>query len=189
MNILKTDIPDLVILEPRVFGDQRGYFMESFKQPWWEEHFPDIKFIQDNESKSYRGVLRGLHFQRPPYEQTKLVRVIQGEVLDVAVDLRKDSPTYGKYESILLSDTNKKQLLIPQGFAHGFVVMTNAAIFSYKVDNPYAPDHEGGIQWDDPALNIDWKLPKEEILLSEKDRELPSFEEFSSPFQILKTNA
>lgn len=182
MTITETYIKDLLILEPKVFGDQRGYFMEAYKEDWWKEHFPHIHFVQDNESKSQRGVLRGLHFQLPPYAQTKLVRVIDGEVLDVAVDLRKDSPTYGKYESILLSSENKKQFLVPRGFAHGFVVLSETAVFSYKVDNIYAPDHDSGINWNDPDLNIDWNIDEKEVLLSEKDSKLQIFKDFESPF-------
>ncbi|GAA4826754.1 dTDP-4-dehydrorhamnose 3,5-epimerase [Algivirga pacifica] len=177
MNIIKTSIPDLVIIEPKAFEDDRGYFMEAYKESWFQENFPHIKFVQDNESKSERGVLRGLHFQKPPYAQTKLVRVIQGEVLDVAVDLRKDSPTYGQHESIILSAENKKQFLVPKGFAHGFIVLSETAIFSYKVDNPYAPEHDAGVLWNDPAFNIDWKLDESEILLSKKDAIQPLLSE------------
>ncbi|MBD0404480.1 dTDP-4-dehydrorhamnose 3,5-epimerase [Flammeovirga sp. EKP202] len=175
MKITETKIKDLVIIEPKVFEDDRGYFMESFKQGWFEENFPHIKFIQENESKSNYGVLRGLHFQKPPFEQTKLVRVIQGEVLDVAVDLRKNSPTYGQHESIILSSDNKKQFLVPRGFAHGFIVLSESAIFSYKVDNPYAPDHDSGILWNDSNLNIDWLLQQDDIKLSKKDMLLNNF--------------
>ena len=145
MEIIKTFIEDLVIIQPKVFEDERGYFMESFKDSFIKENFPEIKFIQDNESKSSYGVLRGLHFQKPPFEQTKLVRVIEGEIQDVAVDLRKESPTYGKYYSIVLSGTNKKQLLIPKGFAHGFLTLSDYAILSYKVDEIYSPTHDFGI--------------------------------------------
>ncbi|TNE53540.1 MAG: dTDP-4-dehydrorhamnose 3,5-epimerase [Bacteroidetes bacterium] len=182
MQFIKTPIQDLVIIEPRVFGDRRGYFMESFKKDEFEKHVTAVEFVQDNESLSSRGVLRGLHFQVPPYTQSKLVRVIEGEVLDVAVDLRKNSKTYGQYYSILLSGENKRQLFVPQGFAHGFVVLSEQAIFSYKVDAPYAPEHESGIRWDDPELNIDWKLEASEVLLSEKDQELPGIKNFQSPF-------
>jgi len=182
MKITPTKIKDLLILEPSVFGDDRGYFMEAFKKEWFNEHFPHIEFIQDNESQSQRGVLRGLHFQIPPYAQTKLVRVIQGEVLDVAVDLRKDSPTYGQYETLILSAENKKQFLIPRGFAHGFVVLSDHAIFSYKVDNSYSSEHEGGIIWNDPDLQIDWLISKEEVQLSGKDKMLDPFKTLQSPF-------
>jgi len=172
MEIIKTSIKGLVIIQPKVFEDERGYFMESYKENFIKENFPDIHFIQDNESKSSYGVLRGLHFQKPPFEQTKLVRVIEGEVLDVAVDLRKKSSTYGKWESIILSGENKKQFLIPKGFAHGFVVLSMEAIFSYKVDNYYAPEYDSGIFHDDKELNIDWSLPKSDLIISKKDAKL-----------------
>ena len=175
MEIVKTSIEGLVVIQPRVFEDERGYFMESFKQSFIKENFPDIHFIQDNESRSSYGVLRGLHFQKPPFEQTKLVRVIDGEVLDVAVDLRQNSPTYGKWESIILSGENKKQFFIPKGFAHGFVVLSKDAIFSYKVDNIYAPDYDSGIKFNDETLKIDWKLPENEIKISSKDKVLMNF--------------
>ena len=182
MKIVETKIKDLVILEPNIFGDKRGYFMESFNAEWFEKNVCDTKFIQDNESKSSKGVLRGLHFQTPPYAQAKLVRVIQGEVLDVAVDLRKDSPTYGKHETILLSGENKKHFFVPRGFAHGFVVLSELAIFSYKVDNVYAPTHDSGIQWNDIELNIDWGIDESKIQLSEKDKTQPLFKGFKSLF-------
>ena len=172
MEIIKTSIEGLVIIQPKVFEDERGYFMESFKESFVKEKFPDIHFIQDNESKSSFGVLRGIHFQQPPYEQTKLVRVIEGEVLDVAVDIRKHSPTYGKWESIKLSGENKKQFFIPKGFAHGFLVLSEKAVFSYKVDNPYYPEHERGIKYNDPDLSINWPLPSNQIQLSLKDLKL-----------------
>jgi dTDP-4-dehydrorhamnose 3,5-epimerase len=172
MEIIKTSIEGLVIIQPRVFEDERGYFMESFKDSFIKENFPNINFIQDNESKSSYGVLRGLHFQKPPFEQTKLVRVIDGEVLDVAVDLRKDSPTYGKCESIILSGKNKKQFLIPKGFAHGFIVLSEYGVLSYKVDNPYAPEYEDGIYYNNPLLNIDWKINTNDIILSNRDKKL-----------------
>jgi len=174
MEIIKTSIEGLVIIQPKVFEDERGYFMESYKESFIKENFPDIHFIQDNESKSCYGVLRGLHFQKPPFDQTKLVRVIDGEVLDVAVDLRKGSLTYGKWVSILLSGKNKKQLFIPKGFAHGYIVLSKNALFSYKVDNLYSPDHETGIIYNDKTLNIDWKIPKKNILISKKDQNLNS---------------
>jgi len=172
MEIIKTSIEGLVIIQPKVFEDERGYFMESYKENFIKENFPDIHFIQDNESKSSYGVLRGLHFQRPPFEQTKLVRVIEGEVLDVAVDLRKKSSTYGKWESIILSGENKKQFLIPKGFAHGFVVLSMEAIFSYKVDNYYAPEYDSGIKYDDETLAIDWVIPRSDFIISQKDCDL-----------------
>ncbi|WP_179318046.1 dTDP-4-dehydrorhamnose 3,5-epimerase [Winogradskyella helgolandensis] len=182
MEIIQTGIKDLVILQPKVFKDDRGYFMEAYKEAWFKEQFPDIHFVQDNESKSEYGVLRGLHFQNPPYSQTKLVRVIQGEVLDVAVDLRKDSPTYGQHESIVLSAENKTQFLVPQGFAHGFIVLSETAIFSYKVDNPYSPKHDAGLLWNDTDLAIDWKVPTSDIKLSDKDGKQPVFKTFKSEF-------
>ena len=182
MNITETNIDGLVIIEPKVFGDSRGYFMETFQKNTFNSNVTETEFIQDNESKSSKGVLRGLHFQLPPYQQAKLVRVIEGEVLDVAVDLRKDSKTYGKHYSILLSGENKKQFFVPRGFAHGFVVLSETAIFSYKVDNLYAPTHDSGILWNDETLNIDWNIDGALIQLSEKDKNLSSFKDFNSPF-------
>ena len=184
MTIEQTKIKDLFILQLDVFGDERGYFLESFKLAWWKENLSHVEFVQDNESKSKRGVLRGLHFQLPPYEQAKLVRVIQGEVLDVAVDLRHDSPTYGQHDSVLLTGENKRQLFVPRGFAHGFVVLSETAIFSYKVDNLYSPEHEAGIIWNDTDLGIDWKIDSGEVKLSGKDKVLPKFSEFNSPFSV-----
>jgi dTDP-4-dehydrorhamnose 3,5-epimerase len=177
MEIVKTSIEGLVIIQPKVFQDERGYFMESYKEYFIKDNFPDIDFIQDNESKSTFGVLRGLHFQKPPFEQTKLVRVIDGEVLDVAVDLRKESPTYGKWESIILSGNNKKQFFIPKGFAHGFVVLSKEAIFSYKVDNIYAPEYDSGIYYGDEFLNINWIVNSIDLIVSDKDKRLRSLEE------------
>ncbi|WP_299626045.1 dTDP-4-dehydrorhamnose 3,5-epimerase [uncultured Tenacibaculum sp.] len=182
MNFIKTSIPDLIIIEPIVFGDHRGYFLESYNQKKFEEHLNKVEFVQDNESKSTKGVLRGLHFQKPPYAQTKLVRCITGRVLDVVLDLRKGSPTYGKHEIVELSGENKRQLFVPRGFAHGYVVLSEEAIFSYKVDNWYAPECEGGIMWNDENLQIDWKINKEEVKLSEKDTKLELFKNFESPF-------
>jgi dTDP-4-dehydrorhamnose 3,5-epimerase len=175
MEIIKTSIEGLVIIQPKVFKDERGYFMESFKESFIKENFPDIHFIQDNESRSTYGVLRGLHFQKPPFEQTKLVRVIDGEVLDVAVDLRKNSPTYGKWESIVLSGENKKQFFIPKGFAHGFITISKEAVFSYKVDNPYSKDYESGVIFNDTSLSIKWGISQSEIIVSPKDTKLKSF--------------
>ncbi|MDB2701953.1 dTDP-4-dehydrorhamnose 3,5-epimerase [Flavobacteriaceae bacterium] len=172
MVITKTSIQGLVIIEPKVYKDERGYFMESFKDSFIREKFPNIQFIQDNESKSSYGVLRGLHFQKPPYEQTKLVRVIEGEILDVAVDLRKKSTSFSKWESVILSGKNKKQFFIPRGFAHGFVVLSDKAIVSYKVDSPYSLEHESGIIYDDNKLEINWIIPKSDLILSEKDLKL-----------------
>lgn len=182
MKITKTSIEDLIIIEPMVFKDKRGYFLESYNKEKLEEVLPQINFIQDNESKSTKGVLRGLHFQKPPFDQSKLVRCIQGDVLDVAVDLRKDSPTFGKHESVILSGNNKKQFFIPKGFAHGFIVLSKEAIFAYKVDNSYAPDYDSGIIWNDPNLNIDWRLKENEIIISEKDKNLQNFSEIINPF-------
>ena len=182
MEIVETKIQDLVIIHPKVFTDKRGYFMESFKCSFIEDNFPNLKFIQDNESKSQYGVLRGLHFQRPPFDQTKLVRVISGKVLDVAVDLRKDSKTYGKHQSVILSEKNKKQFLIPKGFAHGFLVLSDSAIFSYKVDNIYSPQHDDGILFNDDTLNINWGINLHEIKVSPKDINLKSFKNLNSPF-------
>lgn len=175
-------IEGLVLLKPQVFGDERGYFIETFNLDKYKTVFDVPEFIQDNESKSTFGVLRGLHFQTPPFDQAKLVRCIQGEVLDVAVDLRKDSPTYGQSQSVLLSGENKHQFFIPRGFAHGFVVLSEEAIFAYKVDNSYSPQHDGGLKYDDPTLSIDWKIDAEQIKLSGKDSQLPYLSDFKSPF-------
>lgn len=172
MEIIKTRIKDLFVIQPKVFEDERGYFMESYKESFIKERFPELKFIQENESKSSFGVLRGLHYQKPPFAQTKLVRVVTGKILDVAVDLRKESPTYCQWESIILTGDNKKQLLIPKGFAHGFLVKSNYAILSYKVDNYYDKHSEAGIKFDDPTLNIDWGIDTSKILLSSKDLSL-----------------
>ena len=169
MKIIKTDIEGVFILEPRVFGDSRGYFFESFSQKEFEEQVGKVVFVQDNESKSSYGVVRGLHYQLPPYTQAKLVRVVKGCVLDVVVDLRKGSPTFGKHVSSELSEENKRQLFVPRGFAHGFAVLSEEAVFQYKCDNYYAPDYEGGILFDDPALGIDWRIPREKMILSAKD--------------------
>jgi len=184
MKFIKTAIPDVYIIEPSVFGDDRGYFLESFNLEKFEENIIPIKFVQDNESKSSRGVLRGLHFQKPPYAQAKLVRCIEGCVIDIAVDIRKGSPTYGKHVSVELSGENKKQLFVPRGFAHGFSVLSETAVFAYKVDNTYAPAFDSGIRFDDKELNIDWGLRETAIQLSEKDKNLPSFKDFDSPFKF-----
>ena len=174
MKFTRTDIPDVVIIEPKVHGDERGYFVETFRADKLEAFLGyKINFCQDNESKSSRGVLRGLHYQLHPAAQTKLVRVIKGRVLDVAVDIRKGSPTFGKHVSVELSQENKKQLLVPRGFAHGFVVLEDDTIFAYKVDNFYSPENDRGIAFDDEALGIDWKVPQEEFLLSQKDKLQP----------------
>ena len=170
MNVLKTELEGVVIIEPRVYADSRGYFFESFSQKEFEEKVCNTIFVQDNESKSSYGVLRGLHFQKMPYTQSKLVRVVKGKVLDIAVDIRKGSPTFGKSVAAELSEENKLQFFVPRGFAHGFVVLSEEAIFQYKCDNYYAPQSEGGILWNDPSLNIDWILNEKEIILSEKDK-------------------
>ena len=182
MELTKTDIEGLVVLSPRVFGDQRGYFFESYNHDWFSKNVCKTNFIQDNESKSKKRVLRGLHFQAPPYDQAKLVRVVQGEVLDVVVDLRSKSSTYGKVFSILLSAENKKQLFIPRGFAHGFSVLSEVAVFAYKVDNSYNFESEGGILWNDPSLNINWGLTNEVIEVSSTHETLPTFSAFKPPF-------
>jgi dTDP-4-dehydrorhamnose 3,5-epimerase len=182
MNLIKTKIDGLILLKPSIFKDKRGYFMESFNQKNINKLLGNVNFVQDNESKSYKGVLRGLHFQKPPMAQAKLVRCIKGEILDVALDLRKDSKTYGMFETTLLSEENKNQLFIPKGFAHGFVVLSQSAIVSYKVDNYYNPQSESGIIWNDPDLNIDWKINKKEIRVSEKDTKLSTYNNFISPF-------
>lgn len=170
MKITTTAIEGVVILEPKVFGDERGYFFESFSQREFEEKVCKTTFVQDNESSSRYGVLRGLHFQKPPHAQAKLVRVVKGKVLDIAVDIRKGSPTFGHHVSIELSGENKRQLFIPRGFAHGFAVLSDEVVFQYKCDRYYVPSSEGGILWNDPALGIDWKLPEEDVILSEKDK-------------------
>ena len=175
MKIRHTGISGLIVIEPDVFGDSRGYFMESFSLRKFRELTGlDIDFVQDNESKSSYGVVRGLHFQRPPHAQSKLVRVVQGRVLDVAVDLREGSPTYGKHYAIELSGENHLQMFIPKGFAHGFAVLSDEAVFQYKCDEYYAPESEGAVAWDDPDLAIDWMLPKEDIRLSDKDKSNPN---------------
>ena len=178
MNVIKTDIEGVVIIEPRIFEDARGYFFESFSQREFEEKVGKIVFVQDNESKSSYGVMRGLHFQRPPFTQSKLVRCVKGAVLDVAVDLRKGSPTYGKHVAVELTEDNHRQFFIPQGFAHGFAVLSNEAVFQYKCDNFYAPQADGGISILDESLGIDWKIPTDKAILSEKDTKHPLLKEF-----------
>ena len=177
MKYIEQAIPGVWVIEPTVFNDSRGYFFEAFKKEMFEQHIGKVDFIQDNESKSSYGVLRGLHFQKGEFAQAKLVRVIKGEVLDVAVDIRENSPTFGKYVSVVLSEENKKQFFIPRGFAHGFLVISPEAIFTYKVDNIYAPQSEGGIIYNDPQIGIDWGIPEAGILLSEKDKILPELSE------------
>ena len=173
MNIIKTEIDGVVIIEPRLFKDDRGYFFESYSEKDFNAQVREIKFVQDNESKSSYGVLRGLHFQKPPYAQSKLVRVIKGAVLDVAVDIRKGSPTFGKHVAVELTEDNHRQFFIPRGFAHGFSVLTPEVIFQYKCDNFYAPQSESALAWDDPDLGIDWRIPSNKVILSEKDRHHP----------------
>lgn len=170
MEVIKTDIEGVVIIEPRIFRDERGYFYESFSQREFEEKVCRTTFVQDNQSKSSYGVLRGLHFQKPPYCQSKLVRCIKGAVLDVAVDIRKGSPTFGKYVAVELTEDNHRQFFVPRGFAHGFAVLSQEAIFQYKCDNFYNKESEGAIAWNDPTLAIDWRVPADNILLSDKDK-------------------
>lgn len=171
MEVIKTEIEGVVIIEPRIFKDERGYFYESFSQREFEEKVCRTTFVQDNQSMSSYGVLRGLHFQKPPYCQSKLVRCIKGAVLDVAVDIRKGSPTFGKYVAVELSEDNHRQFFVPRGFAHGFAVLTPEAVFQYKCDNFYNKESEGSVAWNDPQLAIDWKIPADKVLLSEKDKQ------------------
>lgn len=173
MEYKQTDIEGVYIIEPRVFTDPRGYFVEAWKKAEFEEHIGKVDFIQDNESKSSRGVLRGLHYQQGEWSQAKLVRVIKGRVLDVAVDIRRSSPTFGRHVAVELSEDNKLQLFIPRGFAHGFLVMSDEAVFTYKVDNAYAPHAEAGILWNDPELGINWPIRADEVITSEKDMKQP----------------
>lgn len=177
MRIIETSIPEVKIIEPAVFKDSRGYFFESFSQREFEEKVCKTTFIQDNESCSKFGVLRGMHFQLPPYAQSKLVRVVKGKVFVVAVDVRKGSPTFGKYVSVEISAENKRQLFVPRGFAHGFLTLSEEAVFLYKCDSFYVPNHEGYFRWDDPSVNIQWPLNTKDIILSDKDRALPLFGE------------
>lgn len=184
MNTIKTDIEGVVIIEPRIFKDARGYFFESYSKREFDEKVAPVEFVQDNESCSTRGVMRGLHFQRPPYAQAKLVRCVKGAVLDVAVDIRKGSPTYGKHVSCLLTEDNHRQFFIPRGFAHGFAVLSDVAVFQYKCDNYYHPEADGGISIVDQSLDIDWGIPVDEAILSEKDKKHPLITDFKSPFEI-----
>ena len=170
MEVIQTAIEGVVIIEPRLFNDDRGYFFESFSQRDFDKQVRQVIFVQDNESKSSYGVLRGLHFQKPPFAQSKLVRVIKGAVLDVAVDIRKGSPTFGRHVAVELTEDNHRQFFIPRGFAHGFSVLTPEVIFQYKCDNFYAPQSEGALAWDDPDLGIDWRIPADRVILSEKDK-------------------
>lgn len=182
MKVIKTAIEDVVIIEFDVFGDARGYFFESYSQKKFDEQVRPVKFVQDNESKSKYGVLRGLHFQKGKHAQSKLVRVVKGRVLDVAVDIRKGSPTFGKYVAVELTEDNHRQLFVPRGFAHGFSVLSEEAIFQYKCDNLYAPQSEGAIAWNDPDIGIDWQLPAEDVLLSAKDAAHPMLKDAEDLF-------
>ena len=177
MKFKQTEIEGVYVIEPRVFTDARGYFFEAWKREEFEQHIGHVDFIQDNESKSSKGVLRGLHYQKGELSQAKLVRVIKGKVLDVAVDLRKQSATFGKHVMVELSEDNKRQFFIPRGFAHGFLVLSDEAIFTYKVDNVYAPQAETGIRWNDPTLGIEWPISQDEVLTSEKDLKQPLFKD------------
>lgn len=183
MNVLETKIPGVYVIEPKVFGDERGYFLESFNaREFKEKTGVDVTFVQDNESKSRFGVLRGMHFQLPPYTQSKLVRVVKGKVLDVVVDIRKGSPTYGKYEMCELTEDNHRQFFVPKGMAHGFAVLTEEAIFQYKCDDFYHPEAEGAIAWNDPDLGIEWPISSADVILSEKDKHHPMLKDFETPF-------
>ena len=182
MEVIKTNIEGVIIVEPRIFKDGRGYFFESFSQREFEEKVCKTTFVQDNESKSSYGVVRGLHFQKPPFAQSKLVRVIKGAVLDVAVDIRKGSPTFGQYVSVELTGENHRQFFIPRGFAHGFSVLSEEVIFQYKCDNFYSPQSEGAIAWNDSDLNIDWRIPAEKVVLSEKDSKHPRLKDWQNMF-------
>lgn len=182
MKVQKCDIEGVYIIEPRIFEDSRGYFFEAFTERKFAECVSDCHFVQENEAKSSYGVVRGLHFQLPPHAQSKLVRVIKGRILDVAVDIRKESPTFGKHISIELSDENHRQIFIPQGFAHGYSVLSEEAIVEYKCDNYYAPESEGAIAWDDAALAIDWQIPAEKVILSDKDKHHPALAECKTLF-------
>ena len=184
MNFIKTNIDGVFIIEPRIFKDSRGYFFESFSAREFQEKISPITFIQDNESLSHYGVIRGLHFQKPPYTQSKIIRVIKGAILDVAVDIRKGSPTFGQHISVELTAENHRQLFIPHGFAHGFSVLSPEALIQYKCDNFYAPQSEGGIFWNDPDLNIDWQIPSDKVILSEKDTKHPFLKDYDSDFVL-----
>lgn len=183
MEVIKTEIDGVVIIEPKIFGDERGYFFESFNAAEFARKVGvNTVFVQDNESKSKYGVLRGLHFQKGEFAQSKLVRVVVGRVIDVAVDIRRGSPTFGKHVAVELSKENKRQLFIPRGFAHGFAVLSEEAVFQYKCDNLYAPDHEGAIAWNDPKIDIDWQIRPEDAILSEKDKKHPTLDEAEELF-------
>lgn len=180
MNVERFEIPDLILLEPRAFADERGYFMETYSKKTFAEIGINVEFVQDNVSRSKNGVIRGLHFQRPPFAQDKLVRVVQGEVLDIVVDLRVGSPTFGKHQSVILSETNRKIFFIPKGFAHGFAVLSESADFEYKVTDLYHPESEGGIIWNDPKLGIDWTIT--EPIIGKKDQLLPLLKDLGTIF-------
>lgn len=184
MNIIKTALEGVVIIEPRIFEDPRGYFFESFSERDFNAWVREVRFVQDNESMSSYGVMRGLHFQRPPFTQSKLVRCVKGAVLDVAVDIRKGSPTYGRHVAVELTEDNHRQFFVPRGFAHGFAVLSDTAIFQYKCDNFYAPQADGGISILDDSLGIDWRIPTGKAILSEKDTKHPLLKDFDSPFDI-----
>lgn len=184
MNVIKTAIEGVVIIEPRLFKDDRGYFFESYNQEEFNQKVGDIHFVQDNESMSSYGVMRGLHFQRPPFTQSKLVRCVKGAVLDVAVDIRKGSPTYGQHVAVELTEDNHRQFFVPRGFAHGFSVLSETAVFQYKCDNFYAPQADGGISILDDSLGIDWRIPTEHAILSEKDTKHELLKDFNTPFDI-----
>lgn len=186
MNVIKTDIDGVFIIEPKVFEDKRGYFFESYNSLEFINKVGFVDFVQDNESKSSYGVMRGLHFQKPPHTQAKLVRCVRGAVLDVAVDLRKNSPTYGKHVAVELTEDNHRQLFIPKGFAHGFSVLSDVAIFQYKCDDFYHPELDGGISILDDSLGIDWKIPKDKVILSIKDTKHPFLKDFETPFKKIK---
>ena len=183
MKITKTDIEGVVVIEPRIFDDARGYFFETFSEREFAEQVCDCRFVQDNEAKSSYGVVRGLHFQLPPHTQSKLVRVVSGRILDIAVDIRKSSPTFGKYIAVELSAENHQQLFIPKGYAHGYSVLSEEAVVEYKCDNYYAPQSEGAIAWNDADLAIDWQIPAEKVILSEKDKQHPTLAECETLFE------
>lgn len=189
MNVIKTNIEGVVIIEPKIFKDARGYFFESYNKQEFDEKVAKVDFVQDNESCSTYGVMRGLHFQRPPFAQAKLVRCVKGAVLDVAVDIRKGSPTYGQHVAVELTEDNHRQFFIPRGFAHGFAVLSDIAIFQYKCDNYYHPEADGGLSIIDPSIGIDWRISIEDALLSDKDRNHPLLKAFESPFVFELTDS
>jgi dTDP-4-dehydrorhamnose 3,5-epimerase len=186
MKFSKINIEGVTVIEPNEYKDERGCFVENYNQKKYEKFIGKISFVQDNESTSQKGTLRGLHFQNPPFAQAKLVRCAEGKVLDIALDIRKGSPTYGLHFAIVLSKENKKQIFIPKGFAHGFLVLSDKAVFAYKVDNHYSPNNDAGVRWDDKDLNIKWGIDKCEILISKKDQKLPFFSDIETPFKFLQ---